>query len=365
MAECFTRRTRLVLIALALTGGCALVPGTETDDPVPTHDAIGREAVTYQGDIPCADCPAQRMAVTLFPDGTFRLRRTYVEAKDGKDESFYDRGRWARSQDDGDRLRLASGTEGSRQFAIVGTHTLRALDNEGHEIRSALVYDLKRRVAVDPVAGPMRLRGMYARLADAATFNECLTGKRYPVSPDQDHASLEHAYLAARRSAGELMAVTVDGRFVERAAEAGAAAQEHVVVERFARIWPGETCAPQSLTRASLLETYWRPVEVEGKAVLIHAGTREPHFVLFGKDNRVRGYTGCNSLTGTFEQGADVFRFKILATTRMACPPAIDFEARFLSALHATMSYRSVGESLELRDKGGRIRMRLEARNPK
>jgi heat shock protein HslJ len=117
-----------------------------------------------------------------------------------------------------------------------------------------------------------------------------------------------------------------------------------------------------SPARASLLETYWRPVEIDGKPVVIRAGTREPHFVLSRNDHRVRGFTGCNNLAGTFEQGADGFRFRQLLSTRMACLPQNDLEAEFLAALEATAAQRIVGESLELLDKDRKVRMRLEAR---
>ncbi|HET9404819.1 MAG TPA: META domain-containing protein [Burkholderiales bacterium] len=124
-------------------------------------------------------------------------------------------------------------------------------------------------------------------------------------------------------------------------------------------------CAHEPAARATLLETYWRPVEIEGHAVRIPPGTREPHFVLSREGNRVRGFTGCNNLAGAFEQGADSFRFKQLVTTRMACLPDNDLEARFLSAVNATVAQRIVGAMLELRDQENRVRMRLEARHLK
>jgi copper homeostasis protein (lipoprotein) len=282
------------------------------------------------------------------------LRHVYL----GRDQSFHELGRWGRAQDGGNRLRLAGSTE--RPFAILDAETLRMLDSEGREIRSALNYDLKRLPLLDPVAGPMRLRGMYVYMADAATFNECLTGKRFPVLSGKDSPALERAYLAARSAPGNFLAAIIDGRFVHHAPEPGAPVREHIVVERFDRVLPGETCAPQAHGKASLTDTYWRPVEIEGQPVAIHAGTREPHFVLL-RDGRVRGFTGCNNLMGGYEQGADDFRFITVATTRKACLPASDIEGRFLAALNATASVRITGDALELRDKEGKVRMRLEA----
>jgi copper homeostasis protein (lipoprotein) len=155
---------------------------------------------TYVGDIPCADCSGQRLVLTLFPDHTFRLRRTYVGVAGGKDEDHYDLGRWARAQDDGDQLRLKGGTESTRLFQFVDKDRLRMLDNEGRDIRSKLSYDLVRQADFDPVAGPMLLRGLYAYMADTATFNECLTGTRYPVASRQRTSTLSEPMPRVRKA---------------------------------------------------------------------------------------------------------------------------------------------------------------------
>ena len=116
--------------------------------------------------------------------------------------------------------------------------------------------------------------------------------------------------------------------------------------------------------RAELLETYWRAVEIDGKPVVIHLGTREPHITLRREGGRVSGFAGCNALTGTFKQGAETIRFGPLAMTRMACMPAdvTAMETAFTRALEDTVSYRIAGDSLDLRDEVGTVRMRLEAR---
>ena len=357
------RTIAALLFAAAIAGGCVQPGSIGPEAPATGRDVIGREPVTYSGEIPCADCPGRRQTLTLFTDSTFRLRQSYIDAKDGKERTLYDLGRWARAQDQGaNRLRLAGGAKAPLQYLIRGDDALRLLDSEGREIRSQLNYDLKRLPKVDPVAGPMRLRGMYVYMADAAVFSECLTGKRFPVRLERNHAALERAYLAGRRAPGEPLLVSFDGRFVVSAGESGAPVREQLVVERFDRIWPGATCGARSPAKAALLETYWRPVEIEGGPVAVRPGTREPHFVLSAEGKRVRGFTGCNTLAGAFAQGADGFRFKALAVTRMACVPDNDLETRFLTALDATAAQRVVGETLELRDRDGKLRMRLEAR---
>jgi len=184
------------------------------------------------------------------------------------------------------------------------------------------------------------------------------------VSLEAAHIDMEQAYLALTRgNPGAPLLASLEGRFDERTTDPSAVPSEHLIVERFERFWPGETCAREALAQASLLNTYWRPVEIDGEAVVLEPQQREPHFVLSSEGNRVHGSTGCNRIMGEFKQDADRLRFKGLATTRMACPPAIAaLEARFLEALNTVASQRIVGESLELRDASGQLRMRLESR---
>lgn len=79
-----TRAIAAILVAATLASGCAQLDGTAKPAAPAGRDAIGRETVTYQGEIPCADCPGQRLTVTLFPDFTFRLRQTYFGVIGGK-----------------------------------------------------------------------------------------------------------------------------------------------------------------------------------------------------------------------------------------------------------------------------------------
>jgi heat shock protein HslJ len=119
-------------------------------------------------------------------------------------------------------------------------------------------------------------------------------------------------------------------------------------------------------TRVKLLDTYWRLAEIDGTPFVIHAGARDPHILLGREGGRVTGFTGCNSLTGSYKQSADSLRFGPLAMTHMACvaADAMAREAAFTKALQDTASQHIVGNSLELRDAAGTVRIRFEARQP-
>lgn len=114
---------------------------------------------------------------------------------------------------------------------------------------------------------------------------------------------------------------------------------------------------------ASLRNTYWRPVEIDGKPVTVAEAGREPHLLIESDGDEVRGFTGCNGFHGSVQHTDTDLHLGPLAVTRKACPPpAGGTETRFLRALEATTSYRVVGDALDLRDEDDEVRMRLEAR---
>jgi heat shock protein HslJ len=120
-------------------------------------------------------------------------------------------------------------------------------------------------------------------------------------------------------------------------------------------------CAPISaVPDESLLNTYWRALEIDGKAVEVAGNRNEPHLVL-SAENRAHGSDGCNRFNGTYDLSKGL-RLGRMASTMMACMPPIDAQARAFSvALGATQSYRITGKLLELCDADGRVRLRLEA----
>jgi copper homeostasis protein (lipoprotein) len=317
-----------------------------------------RPDLSYAGTWPCAGCAARQVTLTLFGDHTFRLRMREVDARGGTVAQAHDIGRWG---SEGMHRVLRGGHEAPMVFELGDDGALRLLDPQRRPVAALHDAPLRPLPAVDAVAGPMPLRGMVADLADAATLTECRTGRRWPLLIEGGHAALERAYLDWRVGGGEgpVLAALV-GRFDARASEPGLAPREAIVVERFERLWPRETCAADLAARSPLVNVRWRIVEVDGELVEVAAGQREP-FVLFTTDgNRVRGYGGCNSFAGRFEMGADGLQLRDLSATRMACADG-GLEARLLHALQATESRRIVGDALQLSDVDGRVRVRAEA----
>jgi uncharacterized lipoprotein NlpE involved in copper resistance len=225
--------SRALALSALLLLGCAASPQRP---PAATPFAPPQ---TFSGELPCADCTAQRLALTLFPDGSFRERRTYVDAEPGVDRDVHELGRWKQQ---GDVVVLRGARGDGAQFRRAADGGLRLLDRSGAEIRSSANYTLAPRAELDPIAGPLPLRGEYSYYADAASVRECATGLRYPVPLEGDHLALERAYLALPHEPGAPVLAHFWGRFELREPEPGAAPREHLVVERFERLAPGERC---------------------------------------------------------------------------------------------------------------------------
>ena len=85
--------------------------------------------------------------------------------------------------------------------------------------------------------------------------------------------------------------------------------------------------------------------------------------IAIAADGRVTGSGGCNRLMGRTDINGESITFSTLATTRMACAPAVmQQERKLLDALQATRSYRLDGAALTLRNVSGRELMLLARR---
>lgn len=207
---------------------------------------------------------------------------------------------------------------------------------------------------------PVDLHGMFTYLADAALFEDCASGERYPVAMEGDYLALEGAYLAARRFAGEPLLAEVRGTLSPRPGLEGDRVLTHLVVTEYVDIYPGETCG-NSLASESLVDMYWKLTRLEGEPVERIDGQREPHLVLHSEEQRLAGSGGCNRLAGSYQLHDDALTFEGVATSRMACPDGMEQEQRFLSALADVRFWRIEGSHLELLGPTREILARFQA----
>lgn len=348
------RRARRRLPAACLLAAVAAVPSLRAA-PAPAP-ALERPA-TYAGTLPCADCPGVDWHLDLWEDGVFHLRRTWA----GDPPTLRDDiGRWT-LEDAGRVLVLRGGAEMPLQLAVTDPRTLRALGLDGSPIVSKQPLELVSLGRLEPTPIDAFLGGEMRYFADAATFVECLTGRRYPIAMEADYLALERAYSKTVASPGAPLYVTFDGSIVDRPKTEGEGAEAAVVVRRFVGTWPGHACE-RSRADSSLVNTYWRVVSLRGERVETPEHGREAHVMLAADGMRYRATAGCNTLSGAYVLDGARLEFGPAASTKMACPGPLAAAGEALAAaLAAVRAWRVEGQTLELRDGAGQEVALLEA----
>ena len=79
----------------------------------------------------------------------------------------------------------------------------------------------------------MELTGLYTYMADAAVFEDCDGGMRYPVLIEMAHVEVERNYLQLRPAPGQPLLLTARFSVVTRAPEPGMPPREHLRVVEF------------------------------------------------------------------------------------------------------------------------------------
>lgn len=97
-------------------------------------------------------------------------------------------------------------------------------------------------------------------------------------------------------------------------------------------------------------EKYWKLKTLEGKEVkTAEHQEREAYFMLKTQDNRVTGFSGCNSFSGTYSlENGNRIRFSKLAMTMRACPDVDLNESDFLKVFELADNYTVNGDTLYL-----------------
>lgn len=359
--NCLRRPSASSFLGAALgIAALALLPSAPTDAAPAASSVHIALPATFAGVLPCADCRGVAHTLTLRADGQYRLRRTYLGKPGGPVAEV---GRWSEG---GSGRQITLGRDVNLQrFEVVDGQTLRQLDRSGQRIKTTAPLDLRRTAAVDAVSEPLRWRGEFFYMADAATFTDCASGLRWPVATVGDYLLAERSYTAQRSAPGVPLVVSLDGRLEVRAPMEGPP-REHLVIDRFVGAEPGARCnaspAADGAPVARLKDTYWKLVELNGQAIVTAPGQqREIRLTLASQGARAFGFSGCNPFTGSYEQEDGQLRFKQMASTMRACiAPFMELESRFLEALGASTGYRITGQRLTLNE-GDAVRAVFEA----
>lgn len=99
-------------------------------------------------------------------------------------------------------------------------------------------------------------------------------------------------------------------------------------------------CGGRVLPPTHLDGTSWRIISIDGQPLVAGRTAAELRF----EGNRVSGGVGCNSLTGTFASDGTRLTISQLASTRMACEPALmALESRLVVLLGQSLALRVEG----------------------
>ncbi len=280
------------------------------------------------------------LTVTLFPDGTFRLREA---TKDAASDPVLDLGQWTQEVDGGVRLVLRGG--------IVPRRTFRQAD--GGRLIAEDGTELAQRTSPDAIEGLFQIEGLYRDAQDGGLFAECFTGRTFAVAPGGAEPDLERAWTAAAPSREAQLFFQIVGRFTD---------DGQIAVDRIVNLKPNGTCPPPPPRSSALRGTDWRVIEIDGDRLSYEEGRRRPTLRL-EDDGKFTASTGCNSLGGEYSLNPNGLRFTAGPVTQMACaPPADTIERRFIEALGAATSAQISATTLDLKDAAGKLRLRLEAR---
>lgn len=312
---------------------------------------------SYEGALPCADCPGIGYHLDLFPDHTFFLRMDYQERKQTLDSL----GKWTMSGD-GRLITLMQNQTVLERFRIKADGSLLKLDAQGQEIDTPMDYSLKRLAAFQAIEPNLKLKGLYSHLADSGYFLECNSGLRLPVATEGDNANLESSYLKVRATPGERLLIEIQGRIAQRPKMEGEGTQAQLVVDQLGRVGqPGDTCDGPQAT-AQLQETLWQLTHLGEEPIKPYQHRGVPNLVLRREKNRMSGTDGCNRLMGSYELQGEQLHFGKFASTMMACPsPLMATSRSFTEVLAKTKTWKIFGEHLELFDENGKSLARFDS----
>lgn len=346
MKGSFTKTLRLVMLVSALLMGCDQSVN-ETENPAAIITAFQQDLPTsFQGTLPCADCPGIDYHLVLFDDNTFFLKNDYQQSADAS--IIYYLGRWQLR--DNQTLSLLSETQ-NFTFSIADAETLTLLDQTGDKINSLLNYSLKKDERFVPVYPQGLMRGVYQTVANNSFFTECLTGSRWKVIEQADSHLLQSRYLTLQTHADQPLFVNFKGQLTPQENIDSGKNELAVIVETFEGIWPVEVCTEPGYTE-NLLETHWQLNRLQGEAVTVNQSKHYPTLILSsGKDFGVSGSDGCNRIMGSYQLKENQLQLNKLATTMMACQKGMETAQSYHAALEQVQFWKIRGQTLDLFDR--------------
>lgn len=350
------RRSPWRSVPLAILAGSVFLGGCAAEQTVAIHGVAPARlmpitiGMSWQGDLPCADCPGIRTTLTLLPDGSYRRDDAYLGTDEPGDTIFGEIGRFTLDRS-GERLSLIGSGEGRGQFLALADGNLRMLDSSGEEIDSNLNYTLIHLPNPVPQEGILRVSGHFTYMADAALLLECHSGVQLPVAMESEYLALETDYLE-RGSAGAPLPVRLTGRVEERPAIDGEGTETTFIVTAHEILEASPDCPAAEIPdqfASGEWELEWVFGDQEGVVV---EGFEVPTLTWNAEDLQLSGSSGCNRFSGRSVLRGSLLVSGPIAGTRRFCEGVMDREARILSLFSHELVLRIAGDELTLHRRG-------------
>lgn len=311
----------------------------------------------FVGLIPAADC-TNKYQIDLFANHVYFLRSVCL--KEGEPNKENDAiGVW--QIDEQKRVVLRRANESEKFFRIINANTIEAMDLKGKRIISSLDYTLQNSQTAHTLEPKVLMRGMYSYVANRASFIECSTGMQFNVAFTEDYKTLERVYIQNKNAKSEAIQVEIEAQILLKEGTDSKEKVPTVVVKKFIKSSPKELCQPLKL-QVTLANTYWKLTMLGDKAVQYANKENKEAFMFLRESGEIKGYTGCNSFGGIFEQSTEklaLSKDKPMLMTKRFCEKTP--EAAFIGVLNAMQNYKINGKYLELFDKENKTLARFES----
>jgi heat shock protein HslJ len=113
-----------------------------------------------------------------------------------------------------------------------------------------------------------------------------------------------------------------------------------------------------------LLNTPWRLAQLGEEIINNPAGERAVNFQLQPSSTRLVGFSGCNSMFGSYALNGASLKFDGLGGTRMFCEGRMPLEQRYLAMFSRVARWEITGATLRLLDANGKTAATFEAATP-
>lgn len=346
------RRILFILVACMQFSGCTYIPD-DVQETIEMDDfpEVLELPATFVGEIPCEDCMKVEIVLNLRRDMIYQLRKTY-QSEAGPLRIESQMRNW-RSSEEGNLIVLGKQKGMLKTYVVVNANTLRFLELENAPEGAGISYELHRVPDFERFTDNVKIRGMFSFKNDRAVIEECSSGNSFPVARAGEYQKAVKDYLNVPHSSGEPVLISLDGSLNVGISDEGEP-QEEFIIQHVKNFYPNQDCEGKPI-RASLTGTLWRLSEIDGTSLESFAIGVTPYLILEA-DNSMRGFSGCNNITGNYLARGDLLLLERDIIVRFACFKGLELENMFIQVLDESESFEIKGDLLHVRDQNRNVR---------